>query len=245
MFAAAFGVTLLVGGLVLYGIIRASSDETGTTTTETTSTSTADTVSTSSATLATTSSSETTSTTVQSVPLTLPLTLADLPAAFGEAPEVSVDTIGPASPQFCDNPPLTAGLVDFVGETIADSAVTSPLLFQEVVRFETDGQASAYVASFLATVNCDEWTQPESADGPAVLFRPEISTAPAVYGDDTREVVFEASSADGTTTDVLLGRVAIVRKGTDVYTLNVTSFQQSDIDLLDGLLQLAVQKLGY
>jgi hypothetical protein len=96
----------------------------------------------------------------------------------------------------------------------------------------------------MATVNCSEWTQPESVDGPAVLFRPVTTPAVAVYGDDTREITFEAESVDAAFV-VLYGRVALVRYGTDVYTLNLTSFLESEVDQLDGLLQLAVQKLGY
>jgi serine/threonine protein kinase len=247
MFVIAFGGTLVIGGLLLLLIIRLAGDGGDTAGTTTTAGLTSTTPSAGSSTSDLGGLGSTSSTTAATLPtgsLALPLTVADLPVEFGDAPGIDPDTIGPDSPQFCENTPVTAGITDWVGETITESTLGSPLLFQELVRFETSNQASAYVASYMATVNCSEWTQPESVDGPAVLFRPVTTPAVAVYGDDTREITFEAESVDAAFV-VLYGRVALVRYGTDVYTLNLTSFLESEVDQLDGLLQLAVQKLGY
>jgi hypothetical protein len=174
----------------------------------------------------------------------LPLTIDDLPAIFGDQPLVEADTIGPATAQFCSNTPLTAGLDDWLGETITEASASDASLYQAVTRFQTSAEASAHVASYLATVNCTEWTEPATADSVEITIRPTIATAAATYGDDTREITYDATSPDAV--DITLyGRLAIVRYGTDVLNLNLSTFDQADASMLDGLLQLAVERLGY
>ncbi|MDH3681720.1 MAG: hypothetical protein OEV40_17425, partial [Acidimicrobiia bacterium] len=175
----------------------------------------------------------------QLTPLALPLGVEDF--GLGEPTLTQADTDGPAVPQYCDNTPVTTGLVDWEGETYSDAA-GFPVVFQELVRFDTAAQASAYMASYVATVNCSEWVIPGEEGGPDVVVRPEVVAVPAAnHGDATEEITFEAQ-ADFLT---LVARAALVRKNTDVYLMSVTSILTSDVDELDRLLALAIDLLGY
>lgn len=243
LLGAVFGATLLLGGLLLFALLRilGSDGDGGTSSTIVAG----DTV-------GQNGSVSTTLTTAQPVttptvpattapaptgPLTLPLLESDLGLT---AADTELDTAGPESIQYCDNTPDTSGLGDWLGETSSD-VLGFPSVFQQLARFESVAAASAYMDAYTGTVDCAEWVLPESEDGPEVTLRPQVVDAPTRYGDDTREIRF-----DGTSGFVpLYGRVAIVRRATDVYLVSITSLLESDLDDLDRLLGQAVTNLGY
>ena len=145
----------------------------------------------------------------------------------------------PASPQWCDNVPVTAGLIDSMGETLAAPAGL-PLLIQEVLRFDADAAARAYVDSYIAGVDCERWSSDEGGVGPALVLEPRVATPDLVHGDDTRELTFSGRS------DIdLEGRVAVVRSGPDVLLLMKAAADPTGLDDFDDLLGLAVERLGY
>ena len=237
LFGAAFGATLLIGGLLIFVIVKLAGSSTGGGTDDTTGapTVTADpTAATVGAPAAATTPVGATPTTL---PLTLPLTLADL----GLDPDstVQADLAGPASPQYCENVPATYGLDNWTGQTVAEPVGSS--VFQQLARFASADQARAYLNSYVATVNCQEWVIPESGDNPAITLRPSVATPTATYGDDTRALLFEGRSSFVT----LYGRVTLVQRQAEVYLVSITSLTEDDLADLDRLVELAVDKLGY
>jgi len=245
LFGAVFGATLLLGSLLVFALLRvlgtdddggpSSSIATGDTSAQGPNNLAGGTTST--AQPGTTATVPVTSSPVPTGPLALPLVGADLGLTSAET---EPDTAGPDSIQYCDNTPDTAGLGTWVGETASD-VLGFPSVFQQLARFDTPEAASAYMDAYTGTVDCPEWVLPASADGPEVTLRPQVVAAPTRYGDDTREIRF-----DGTSSFVpLYGRVAIVRRHTDVYLVSITSLLESDLDDLDRLLSQAVANLGY
>lgn len=244
LLGAVFGATLLLGGLLLFALLRILGPDgeedpdpligTGDTTGQGGNGQLAGTTTTLPTTTATV---VVTTAPVLTGPLTLPLAAGDLGLASAET---EPDIAGPDSIQYCDNTPETAGLQDWQGETASD-VLGFPSVFQQIARFDTADAASAYMTAYTGTVDCTEWVLPASDDGPEVTLRPQVVQAPTRYGDDTREIHF-----DGTSSFVpLYGRVAIVRRSTDVYLVSITSLLESDLDDLDRLLRQAVTNLGY
>lgn len=231
VFAAAFGATLIVGGILIFAISRLAGGDGQTTVTAEPGTTT------SSASSSTSSSVTTTTASVGGL-LTLPIALDDL--NLGDGATTEADTTGPDSAQFCDNTPVTDGLSEWAGATYTDP-IGFPVVFQELARFGTAGQASAYVDSYVATVDCDEWVIPARGDTPEILIRPRVTEPPVTYGDDTRSISFDGQAGIIT----VVARAALVRKGADVYHMSVTSVVDADLDELDRLLGLAVERLGY
>ncbi|MEZ5410514.1 MAG: serine/threonine-protein kinase [Acidimicrobiales bacterium] len=242
LLGAVFGATLLLGGLLVFALLRVlgSEGDGGS----------PDSIVTGDTTQAQNSLSASTNTTAPPAPtapatsapvLTGPLTLPLLESDLGlKAAETEPDTAGPDSIQYCDNTPNTAGLGDWVGQTASD-VLGFPSVFQQLARFDTAEAAGAYMDAYTGTVDCAEWVLPASNDGPEVTLRPQVVDAPTRYGDDTREIRF-----DGTSSFVpLYGRVAIVRRSTDVYLVSITSLLESDLADLDRLLGQAVANLGY
>ena len=244
LLGAVFGATLLLGGLLLFALLRIlGSDGDGGTSSTVVAGDTVPGQNGSGSTTLTTAPTATTPTVPATTapaptgPLALPLLAGDLGLTSAET---EPDTAGPDSIQYCDNTPDTSGLGDWVGETSSD-VLGFPSVFQQLARFDSVEAASAYMDAYTGTVDCAEWVLPASDDGPEVTLRPQVVDAPARYGDDTREIRF-----DGTSSFVpLYGRVAIVRRATDVYLVSITSLLESDLDDLDRLLSQAVTNLGY
>lgn len=115
-----------------------------------------------------------------------------------------------------------------------------PLVFQQLARFESSEQASSYLNSYLPAPACAEWTIPPEDGSPAIVLAPQVVQPTTEYGDETGEIVFAGSSGE----IELHGRVAIVRRGAEIYTLSINSLLESDLDQLDELLELAVSRLA-
>lgn len=229
LLGATFGAVLLLGGLLVFALNRYTDFSFSTGSSDAGPPTASTTVGTS------------VSTTVEAIspePLLLPLVLGDTGLSAESA--IEVDTAGPNSSQFCDVTPTTTGLVDWVGETLADP-VGYPLVYQQLARFETAEDASSYVSTYLPATSCTEWTIPASGDGPPIVLEP-VRVAPAqALGDESGEVVFDGTSGD----TELHGRVAIVRVDGVVYTLSINSLDEGDLDMLDELFALAVSRLDF
>ncbi len=169
-------------------------------------------------------------------PLALPLNSTDL--GLGEGAQVEADSAGPNSAQFCDNTPDTGGLVGWTGKTNA-SAAGFPVVFQQVARFDSILAATTYVDSYLAGVDCPQWTISADSDSPIVVLPAARVTEPPA-GDQGIEITFEG--AEGLD---LAGRVTLVRRGAEVYTLSATSVDGTDLEPFDGWLDQALVELGY
>ena len=263
VFALAFGATVVIGGLLLFVLTRLSGDEQSSTdlttidggddtdssddtseesadntdNTDNTDDDIADTTTSSTALPPSVSLSPTQPPTTELGPLALPLTVAD--TDFGSDATVTPDTVGPVSPQFCDNTPVTVGLSEWEGETLGNPA-GFPLVFQEIVRFDSVAQAEAYTSSYVATVNCDDWVLPGEDGNLDLTIAPEvIDPAPFSYDDESHEIDFVGTNTLAT----VYARTAIVRIGLDVYVLSVTSLVEGDLVELDPLLETAVDRL--
>lgn len=247
IFVLAFGATVVIGGLLLFVLTRLTGDDqSGSDVTTVDDDSSNENGSSGSADGGNEGSAPTSPSvslapsqppSTQLGPLALPLTVAD--TSFGNDADTSPDFAGPDSQQFCDNVPVTVGLLEWEGETIAHPQ-GFPLLFQEVVRFDSAAQAQAYTSSYVATVNCDEWTLPSEDGGPNLDISPQVvRPPPATHGDENHEIAFvgRAELID------VYARTAIVRTGREVFVLSMTSILQSDLDELDPLLDTAVGRL--
>jgi hypothetical protein len=242
MFAFAFGATIVIGGLLLFVLSRLTSDDDSSTDVTTSIDEQAgaengdeqtDVEGSTTTTAPTTSADVSTSVLA---PLTLPLSIDD--TSLRSDSEITPDLVGPDAPQFCDNRPVTVGLSAWEGETIADP-LGFPLLFQEITRFDSAAQAQAHLTSYVATVNCSEWVIPGENGNPDITLEPEVLTPPVNYGDGTEEIRFEGSVDFAT----IVSRTALVRLGTDVYLLSITTLDESDLAEIDELLELAVNRL--
>ncbi|MEM7323526.1 MAG: hypothetical protein AAF531_10610, partial [Actinomycetota bacterium] len=112
-------------------------------------------------------------------------------------------------------------------------------LFQVVSRFETAEQAASYLASYAATNSCDSWSIPTTG-GEEVVYRATSTPAP-VLGDDSRR--FDLTGELGATitnhTSVIL-----VRSGSDVLALSLSSVTESQVQEIEDLAALATERLG-
>lgn len=242
VFALAFGATVVVGGLLLFVLTRLSGGDEGSTPDITTvagdesAESVTSTVPPSTTAAPTSAPSTTQPPTTELGPLVLPLTIAD--TSLPSDATITPDDQGPDSPQFCDNIPVTVGLDEWDGETLADP-IGSPLIFQEVSRFDSAAQAQAYLASYVATVNCSDWILPGEAGDPDITIAPEVRTPAFTYGDETHEIWFEGTTDFAT----IVARTALVRDGRQVFQISVTSLLEGDLDELDPLLELSIERL--
>ncbi len=169
-------------------------------------------------------------------PIPLPLTESDL--ELGDDATVIEDATGPASSQFCDNTPTTEGLVEWTGRS--ESALAGyPVVFQQIARFETEQDAAAYVDSYLAGVDCQQWTIPGDGDETMVVL-PMARVNGNPPGEQGILVTFE-----GIDDFDLSGQVALVRRDTEVYTLSVTSFEAADVDRFEPWLIEAIERLEF
>lgn len=232
LFGAAFGATLLLGGLLVFGASRYTDYSLPTISAGTTRSSEPP-----STTIGPTTTQSSTSSPPTPEPLSLPLDLDDTELAPGAG--VEPDLAGPNSSQFCDVTPTTIGLIEWTGETMGDP-LGFPLVFQQLARFESSEQASSYLNSYLPAPACAEWTIPPEDGSPAIVLAPQVVQPTTEYGDETGEIVFAGSSGE----IELHGRVAIVRRGAEIYTLSINSLLESDLDQLDELLELAVSRLA-
>ena len=117
-----------------------------------------------------------------------------------------------------------------------------PLFFHQVSRFETEAQAVAFVASYLATIDCSEWTIEAAGSGPDIVMQAEVVPEPsAQFGDETREITFDANAE----LLRLRARTIVIRSGTDVLVLSLTSVLATDLLALDDLAATAVERLDY
>jgi serine/threonine protein kinase len=222
VFGAALGATLLIGGLILFGLSRLGDDSAAPQVSPT----------------APGSDSSISPVTEPRPPLVLPLSVAD--SELGQGATQEPDDTGPAASQFCGNAPAADGLVEWEGSTMATS-VGLPLIVQQLSRFDSPAVAAAYVEAWVGTVNCTEWTIPARGDTPEIILLPVVTDPGTSYGDEAHEVLY-AGTAGGVP---LYSRNAIVRHDTDVYTLSLTSLNESDLTTLDNLLELAVSRLEF
>ena len=165
-----------------------------------------------------------------------PLTIED--TSFGDNAEITADNPSPGAQAFCNNAPTTDGLVSWDGRAIStDLGLRS--LFQVVSRFETAEQAASYLTSYAATNSCDTWAVP-TGQGDEIDYRATPMPAP-VLGDDARR--FDITGEIGTTitnhTSVIL-----IRSGSDVLALSLSSVSESQVDEIESLAALATERLG-
>lgn len=233
LFGAAFGATLLLGGLLVFGASRYTDYSLPTISAGTTPVGEPA----NNVIVPTTTRSSTTSPPAPE-PLSLPLELDDTDLASGAG--IQPDVAGPNSSQFCDITPTTIGLIEWTGETMGDP-LGFPLVFQQLARFESAEQASAYLNTYLPAPSCAEWTIPPEDGSPAIVLAPQVVQPATEYGDETGEIVFDGASGE----IELYGRVAVVRSRAEIYTLSINSLFESDLDQLDELLKLAMTRLGY
>ncbi len=177
--------------------------------------------------------------TASAVPLALPLDAADV-ELDGEVTTAVVE-LGPDATLFCDNRPDATGLATWEGQTFTPDPGGFPSIHQLLARFDSPAEAEAYVASYVGTVTCTEWTIPSSGGLPELVARPEVTDPVTSFGDATEEVRYEAEAAGLVTTQT---RTALVLSGTDVLIMSVTSIDAADLDELDRLLRLATERLG-
>ncbi len=234
LFVLAYVATLIIGGVALFAVSRILADdpddETGA--------------------AAAANSTQQTIPDNQTVPtaegsgsgsaaLTVPLALAD--TSFGEGAETSDDSPGPGSETLCDNVPATDGLIEWTGQVIT-TELGLRTLYQVVSRFETAAQAADYLDAYAGTNDCEGWLVETEGSGTTDVFYAALQTAPPTYGDRARqfEITGELDEVPSIHTRVLL-----VQSGTDVLGLSLTAVNEDQIEELDDLAPLAVERLGY
>lgn len=219
---AVLGGLLLVGGLIAFGLGAFGGDDTATDTTETTDT--------------------TSPTTIEAGGDVPPLPLTDEDLDLGPEVTATEVTLGPDATQFCDNRPEADGLVGWQGESYAPPPAGIPSVYQLVARFGSPDQAVDFVDSYLGTITCDEWTISGDGDGQDVVARPTRLESASTFGDVTEEVAYvaEVPGVIATTT-----RTALVASGAEVLILSITSIDPDDLEDLDALLRLAVERLDF
>lgn len=111
-----------------------------------------------------------------------------------------------------------------------------------VSRFETAEQAAAYLDAYAATNDCNSWlVEPEEADEFDVTYT-ALQTTPPSFGDQARqfEITGELESAVS-----IHAKVLLVQSGTDVLGLSLTGISDDQVDDLDRLAEIAVDRLDY
>ncbi|MFV0260322.1 MAG: hypothetical protein ACK5PP_17960, partial [Acidimicrobiales bacterium] len=169
---------------------------------------------------------------VGATPIVLPLTEADV--GFSDPTTVDLPDNNPANAEYCENTPVTDGLVDWRAGSIEASG-SLPTLYQSLTRFETDQEAAAYLESLIGTIDCEEWSQDD------VVFRPMVETPVGAWGDDTRQVHAELNSSG------LIGhlRAIYVRDGSEVLYVSILTLRPSELDGLPNLVTVATDRLDF
>ncbi|MCP3989499.1 MAG: serine/threonine protein kinase [Actinomycetia bacterium] len=228
LLGAGFGALLLLGGLLVFALAALDDDSDETDPGPTTETS----FESSSTSSTQTSTDEVT----RDRPLVLPLSVDD--TELGPGTTETIDDNGPSSSGFCEETPTTEGLVEWEGSTLSATS-RFPIIFQQLSRFETPDDASAYVSAYLDTALCDEWTIPAEGNTPEIVLLPSVVTPSTIHGDESAEVVFSGSSSFLS----LFGRTVIIRRQNDVYILSITGLAERDLEDLTPLVELAVSRL--
>ncbi len=175
----------------------------------------------------------------ESLALTIPLALAD--TSFGEDASISDESPGPGAGTLCDNVPDTTGLVEWKGQVMTTD-LGLRTLYQVVSRFETVEQAATYLDAYAATNDCESWlVTTDEADTSDVVYA-ALQTPPPAYGDQSRlfEITGELDSVVS-----LHAKVLLIQSGTDVLSLSLTAISEDQVDELDELATVAVDRLGY
>lgn len=237
LFALAYIITLIVGGLGLLLITRALADDGSTAEPVPSAVGIEDETTVDEPSAAPEAPASEIEGVRGSADLLIPIEVAD--TSFGGEAEVTSDTPGPGSRTFCDNVPDTIGLTDWNSRVISsDLGLRS--LFQIVSRFETPEMAAAYLDSYAATNSCLTWTE-LTDDGDEVAFS-ATSTAAPVLGDDARrfDVTGQVGSSVGSHTSVI-----VVRSGSDVLSISLSAVAAEQVDEVEALATLAAQRLGF
>lgn len=236
LFALAYVLTLLIGGLGVFLAARMinNDDSEGASATVASATGTAEEVPASPTTEVTDDGEGTGAQSSETI--AVPLIIED--TSFGDNAEVTAQNPSPGAQTFCDNAPTTDGLVDWDGRAIStDLGLRS--LFQVVSRFETAEQAASYLAAYAATNTCESWSVP-TAEGEEIVYRAIPAPAP-VLGDDARR--FNLTGEVGTTITTHTS-VILVRSGSDVLALSLSSVSETQVDEIEELAVLAAERLG-
>ncbi|MGI9597448.1 MAG: hypothetical protein ACR2QK_14890, partial [Acidimicrobiales bacterium] len=175
----------------------------------------------------------------ESAALTIPLAVAD--TSFGDGAETSDDSPGPGAGTLCDNAPETDGLVEWKGHVITTD-LGLRTLYQVVSRFETAEQATAYLDAYAGTNDCDSWLVATEEDGASDVVYTALQTPPPTYGDQSRQFTI-TGELDSVVS--LHAKVLLIQSGTDVLSLSITAISATQVDELDQLAPVAVERLGY
>lgn len=170
-------------------------------------------------------------------PLPLPLDLDDV--GFDDGTIVATAPAeGPDALSFCNNIPSTEGLVEWAGNRLTESDGRRRVA-QLLVRFETSADAAAHMSSNSSIIDCERWDATTGAE--TVRFTVTEVVPEVVHGDETKQYDLTAITAGQ---DLFL-RIALIRSGPDVAQFTIVSATRQDVDLLEGLVAIAVDELGY
>ncbi len=175
---------------------------------------------------------------VSADPVFLPLDLVDV-GFDGGTVTLLADDEGPGATSFCGQAPITDGLTLWAANRLTDAG-DSRRVIQQLVRFETDVEATGFVASHSTIAACGSWEATNRA-GSAFQFTVIESSPVNRYADETRQYDLVADDPDGR---VFL-RVVLVRYRADVVQLTLASADESDLAGLDELVAVVVDELGW
>lgn len=167
----------------------------------------------------------------------VPLGLADVGFERGTVEETT-SAEGPEAASYCDNVPVTDGLVEWSGNRLTEDGGRRRVA-QLVARFQSSIDASAFVASHSTIIDCEEW---EAESGESALRLTVVEDVPeTIHGDETKQFSLEASG----TGPVLFLRTVLVRSGADIAQFTFVSANRQDLTLLDDIVARAVARLGF
>ena len=241
LFLAAYVATLLIGGIIILALVRLLGGDDGAAQIEPgEATASAGIVDDSAAASSDGGGSESTDDeqALSLQPLSIPVTAGDID--FGAEADAVDDDFGLDADALCRRTPPTDGLLDWRGRTIT-AASGAQVLFQLVGRFDSEGQASDYLAAYEATNDCDSWLGPEQDGAPQIVYTPNEATE-VDLGDEARR--FEIAGAV-TPSLTIHSRIVIVRSGTDVLVMGLSAQSPDQADRIDGLTEVAVERLGF
>jgi len=169
------------------------------------------------------------------------------PADLGHQVAVHADdqTASAARGLFCRNTP-PVGNHTYAG-ALFSPVEDHPTVYQQLIEFETDAEASGYLRDIVGTVDCDTWIEgvPNRSSGKneQIEFAPTVVAPADKLGDSIIEVQFKIENLE--TNRRFESRTVWVQQGSTVFTLSVSDAATADLTILDDLLNRSLDRLAW
>ena len=141
---------------------------------------------------------------------------------------------------FCLRTP-TVGNHSYAGASLKPLDDQHPIIYQQLVNFESEDAASTYLTDVAETADCEAWT--DEVQGVSFKYFLKEVHSNGTRGDSTVEVQFELENTQNGLRSY--ARATWVQQGTMVYSLSVADTNPDNLAVLDNLLNQSLNNLTW